>query len=136
MEVKIDTKEIFSVVCPLTDIFNDNFSEELSTALSPFQASLKPNIVLNLKNVQQVSNAAAQQLCDLQQQYYSNNFSFVVCEMNEAVEKVFDNLELLELMNTTPTESEAWDIVQMEAVERELLDGDGDDINFERNEDD
>jgi hypothetical protein len=30
--------------------------------------------------------------------------------------------ELLELMNITPTESEAWDIVQMEEIERELLD--------------
>ena len=27
-------------------------------------------------------------------------------------------------MNTTPTESEAWDIVQMEEIERELLDSD------------
>jgi hypothetical protein len=26
-------------------------------------------------------------------------------------------------MNITPTESEAWDIVQMEEIERELLDG-------------
>jgi hypothetical protein len=27
-------------------------------------------------------------------------------------------------MNVTPTESEAWDIVQMEEIERELLGGD------------
>jgi hypothetical protein len=27
-------------------------------------------------------------------------------------------------MNITPTESEAWDIVQMEEIERELLDSD------------
>ncbi|RYZ15978.1 MAG: anti-anti-sigma factor, partial [Chitinophagaceae bacterium] len=33
-----------------------------------------------------------------------------------------DGLDLLELMNVTPTESEAWDIVQMEEIERELLD--------------
>jgi hypothetical protein len=26
------------------------------------------------------------------------------------------------MMNVTPTESEAWDIVQMEEIERELLD--------------
>jgi hypothetical protein len=31
---------------------------------------------------------------------------------------------LLELMNFTPTESEAYDIVQMEEIERELLDDD------------
>ncbi len=29
--------------------------------------------------------------------------------------------ELLEVMNVTPTVSEAWDIVQMEEIERELL---------------
>jgi len=32
-----------------------------------------------------------------------------------------DHDNLLELLNTTPTESEAWDIVQMEEIERELL---------------
>ena len=35
-------------------------------------------------------------------------------------------------MNVTPTESEAWDIVQMEEIERELLDGD--DFEFEANQ--
>jgi hypothetical protein len=32
-------------------------------------------------------------------------------------------MDLLELMNVTPTESEAWDIVQMEEIERDLLGG-------------
>jgi hypothetical protein len=48
------------------------------------------------------------------------------------VETIFDQLELLEMMNVTPTESEAWDIVQMEEIERELLDGD--DMEFEKND--
>ncbi len=34
---------------------------------------------------------------------------------------VLDENELLEVMNVTPTESEAGDIVQMEEIERELL---------------
>ena len=34
---------------------------------------------------------------------------------------MLDAAELLEIMNVTPTESEAWDIVQMEEIERELL---------------
>jgi len=37
------------------------------------------------------------------------------------VEKTLENNGLLELMNVTPTESEAYDIVRMEEVERELL---------------
>ena len=49
----------------------------------------------------------------------------MVCELQEPVEKMLDERELLEVMNSTPTESEAWDIVQMEEIERELL-GDDD----------
>ena len=36
----------------------------------------------------------------------------------------------LVFLNVTPTESEAWDIVQMEEIERELLDN-TDEIEFE-----
>ena len=32
-----------------------------------------------------------------------------------------DTNDLLEILNITPTESEAWDIVQMEEIEREYL---------------
>ena len=39
------------------------------------------------------------------------------------VEEFLDKDQLLEMMNITPTESEAWDIIQMEEIERELLDG-------------
>jgi len=38
-------------------------------------------------------------------------------------------LDLLDYLNITPSESEAWDIVQMEEIERELLDN-GDEITF------
>jgi hypothetical protein len=37
------------------------------------------------------------------------------------VELALDASGLLENMNITPTPSEAWDIVQMEEIERELL---------------
>ena len=38
---------------------------------------------------------------------------------------------LLELMNVTRTESEAWDIIQMEEIERELMDDDDPQFNLE-----
>jgi hypothetical protein len=44
--------------------------------------------------------------------------------MQKKVEEFLDRDELLEMMNVTPTESEAWDIVQMEEIEREILGGD------------
>jgi len=46
----------------------------------------------------------------------------VICELQPPVEEFLDKGQLLEMMNMTPTESEAWDIIQMEEIERELLD--------------
>ena len=45
----------------------------------------------------------------------------IMADLQPAVEGLLDKMELLEVMNVTPTESEAWDIVQMEEIERELL---------------
>jgi anti-anti-sigma regulatory factor len=67
---------------------------------------------------------AAEKLVRTQQKFYESGASFVVCEMPEDVEEFLDSKNLLELMNVTPTESEAYDIVQMEEIERELLDED------------
>ena len=66
---------------------------------------------------------AAEALVKLQQGFYENGASFVICEMNKGLEEFLDGKDLLELLNTTPTESEAWDIVHMEEIERELLGG-------------
>jgi hypothetical protein len=60
----------------------------------------------------------------VQQKFYEEGASFVVCCLQKNVESFLDDKELLEIMNFTPTESEAYDIVQMEEIERELLNSD------------
>ena len=62
-----------------------------------------------------------EKLAALQHEFYENNSSFIICEMQKSVEEQLDEQGLLELMNVTPTESEAWDICQMEEIERELM---------------
>ena len=76
-----------------------------------------------LKDIPEVEEAAAESLVKIQQAFYDNSASFVICELTPAVEKYLEDDGFLELMNVTPTESEAWDIVQLEEVERELLNG-------------
>jgi len=80
------------------------------------------NVVLNLKDIKTMDIAAAEHLVKLQQNYYEQNASFVVCGLQKEVEAMLEDSKLLELMNVTPTESEATDIVMMEEIERELLD--------------
>ena len=81
------------------------------------------NVVLNLRDVKNIAEEAAETLVRIQQKFYEAGASFVICELTEEVESFLDSKDLLELMNTTPTESEAGDIVQMEEMERELLSG-------------
>jgi hypothetical protein len=40
--------------------------------------------------------------------------------MKDAIKESLAAWGILDVLNTTPTESEAWDIVQMEEIEREL----------------
>jgi anti-anti-sigma factor len=123
--VKIDTKEKFHVITLSEPHLSATMTEELSDRLlSHLQSGIK-NIVLNLRQLQSLDNISAETLVKVQQKFYENNASFVICELQRQVEEFLDQQQLLEIMNTTPTESEAGDIVKMEEIERELLEGDG-----------
>jgi anti-anti-sigma regulatory factor len=74
-----------------------------------------------MESVKLIDDNTGDLLATVQQQFYENNASFVICNLQKPVEKLLEEKELLELMNVTPTESEAWDILQMEEIERELL---------------
>jgi len=122
MKFKIDTREKFHAITILETTLAANMTEELDKSLlSQLQNDVK-NVVLILKDIQSLDIAAAEHLVATQQTFYENNASFVICQINKSIEKKLDDEGLLELMNTTPTESEAYDIVQMEEIERELLD--------------
>jgi len=121
MKVKTDTKEKFHVISVETTNLSANMAAELSKQLAELLQSPNRNVVLKLALVNSIDKEAAENLVKLQQKFYEDNASFVICELSPETEAFLDNENLLELMNVTPTESEAWDIVQMEEIERELL---------------
>ncbi|TMI95863.1 MAG: STAS domain-containing protein [Bacteroidetes bacterium] len=123
MEVKIDTKEKFHVITLPQTSLSATMTEELSNRLLSYLGCDIKNVVLNLKRLQSLDNISAETLVKIQQKFYESNASFVICELQSKVEQFLDNHHLLEMMNITPTESEAGDIVQMEEIERDLLDG-------------
>ena len=124
MEVKTDTKERFHVIRVETADLPANLAAALKSHLEePLKDTIK-NVVLNLGNVKTIDEETAEVLVRTQQKFYDQNASFVVCDLSDELEKFLDEKGLLEMMNVTPTESEAYDIVQMEEVERELLGGD------------
>lgn len=122
MNVKTDTKEKFHVITLPGPSLSATMTEELSGCLLPYLQNDVKNIIIILKDIVTIDNAAAETLVSIQQKFYENNASFVICELQKPVEIFLDENELLEMMNVTPTESEAYDIVQMEEIERELMD--------------
>ena len=123
MQVKIDTREKFHAITILEPVLAANMTEELEKVLLPIIGLDVKNVVLILKDIPEVEEAAAESLVKIQQSFYDNSASFVICELTPEVEKYLEDDGFLELMNVTPSESEAWDIVQLEEVERELLNG-------------
>jgi anti-anti-sigma factor len=122
MNVKIDTKEKFTVITPNIEHLTANMTADLNELLQAYLQKDIPHIVFNMEFVKTLDKTMADNIADVQQLFYEKNCSFVICCLQADVEKLLDEEELLELMNVTPTQSEAWDIVQMEEVERELLD--------------
>ena len=134
MIFKIDTKEKFTVITPMSETLSDNLTAELiQTATNHLQKDIK-NMVLNLGQVQSIDEDAATHLVKLEQTFYENNASFVICEIQPKVTEQFEKFNLLELINITPTESEAGDIVQMEEIERELMESDTSSFDYEEKE--
>ena len=124
MQVKIDTKEKFHVITVNSASLSADMTGHLDDTIIPYLQNGVPNIILNLAEVQSIDNLTAEWLVKIQQKFYEAGHSFVVCHLQPGVEKYLDDADLLEIMNVTPTTSEAGDIVQMEEIERELMNGD------------
>jgi hypothetical protein len=120
MNVKTDTKEKFHVITLPGPAITASMTEELGFCLLPYLQNDVKNLVLVMNEVDELDIPAAEKLVFIQQKFYENSASFVICELKKPLETFLDENELLEIMNVTPTRSEAGDIVQMEEIEREM----------------
>lgn len=120
MKVKIDTREKFHVITILDSSLPANMTEEMEKLRSRLPDNNVKNIIINMKDIENLDKAAAEQLLAAQQSAYERRTSFVICALQPGPKQFLDKEELLDLLNHTPTESEAMDIVQMEEIERDL----------------
>ena len=132
MHYKIDTKEKFTVLSLLDPNLSSNLVPELNDLIKKLGTNSPKNLVLNLEGVKDWDLSIMELLAQHQEVFYDNNTSFVLCNLSDDLQNALDATEFGEVMNLTPTESEAWDIVQMEEIERELLDSD--DMEFSTQE--
>ena len=119
-----DIKEKFAVITILNTELLSNQVAELDILTTQWGNTPPKNLVINLKKLTNWDEDVIEQIATAQGQFYEKNTSFVICALSPQLQDILDNTEYGELLNMTPTESEAWDIVQMEEIERELLDSD------------
>ena len=132
MSFKFESKEKFHVITVEEPELTASLSELLAATtkkiLRPDSAPEPAvrNLILDLSPVQRIELPAAEKLIEIQVAFYESGASLVVCCLQAGVQQTFELADLSDLLNSTPTESEAWDIVQMEEIERELLGGEED----------
>ena len=97
MKVKIDTKERFHAITLPGDSLSATMTEELAACLLPYLQNDVKNVVLILKDIQNIDIAAAEKLVSIQQSFYESNASFVICELQKPIEEFLDKNELLEV---------------------------------------
>lgn len=129
MNFKIDTKEKFRVITPLSAHLDANIAEALYEAATEGIGSENGNAIINMENLTTADRDGVNDLASLQQHFHAAKKSFVLCGVSPDVMTAIKNEDLEDGLNITPTLSEAYDIVQMEEMERELMD------NFEEKED-
>ncbi len=68
-------------------------TDELGDCLLPYLQNDVKNLVLILKEIEIIDIAAAEKLVYIQQKFYENNASFVICELQKPVEDFLDQNE-------------------------------------------
>lgn len=122
MDIKIDTKEKFNVIRIGGTHLHANMAGELTEAIRECHLRDSKNLILDMSEVSSMDTEIADLLVAEQTESYEKQHSFVICCLKKELENWLDTGDWLELLNVTPSESEAWDIVQMEEIERELHD--------------
>ena len=120
MRFKIDTKEVFYVITIEEKELSANMAAILMQIIEEKQTEDFKNLVLNFKYVQSIDPSFTDLLISIRDAQYELQKSFVTCELSSHLKEQLNIDNDFEAFHVTPTESEAWDIVQMEEIEREL----------------
>ena len=120
MNIKIDTKEIFYVIFLLDSEMTANMSATLLDLITKQQEEEVKSLILQLGKVTAMNEGFASTLIAVKEALNKKNKSFVICNLSENIKQNLIEWGILDNINFVPTESEAWDIVQMEEIEREL----------------
>ena len=121
MEFKIDTKDTFTIITPITDKINANLTGPLQEKCIQTRQSGSNNLIINLQHCVEIDKTTVPQLIKMHEDSYSREQSLVFTQVNEKVMAILKEDETDLLINIAPRMDEAIDIISMEILERDLF---------------
>lgn len=123
LNFKISTKEKMYVIKLEEPRLAENMAASLTELVMPYLEAPVKNLILDFSETKSIDSAFVEEMARIQRTFYEQNASMVFCCFSGEVMQFLKEKDFLDELNYTPTESEAWDIVQMDEIERELLKG-------------
>ena len=119
---KIDEHENYTVITILADKLTAIVAPDLKTELVVLKGKGVKNIIINLEKAIYCDSSGLSIVLIANRICKEGNGCFVVCALQHAVEKLVDISQLTNILNITPTVSEAVDFIFMDELERGLSD--------------
>ena len=121
MEFKIDTRETYTHIATTAEHLDANVAEGIAQKCTSLADMGSNAFLIDLKSCQSAGMDGLDVLSALHEQLYGEDCSLVFTGVAGVVADVFKEAELDSVLNITPTEIEAVDIISMEMLERDLL---------------
>ncbi len=121
MEFKIDTKDTFTVIMPVSDTISANLAGGLIKKWEETRQSGSKNFIIDLQSCSDADIKAVKYLVELHQKSYELDSSLVYTGISKKVMDALKTDETDLLINIAPHMNEAIDIISMEILERDLM---------------
>ncbi len=121
MEFKIDTKDTFTVITPVSQKINAILTGALQQKCMETRQSGSNNIIIDLQHCNEIDKTIVPELVKMHEDSYGEEKSVVFTRVSEKVMAVIKEDETDLLINIAPRIDEAIDIISMEILERDLF---------------
>jgi anti-sigma B factor antagonist len=120
MKFAVDKKEKYVLLTVMATKLNSEISPELKAEFVVLNGENVRNIIVDLAQVQYCDSSGLSALLVGNRFCRGNNGSFILCNVQDHVKKLISISQLDNILVSTPTASEAVDLLFMEEIEKQI----------------
>jgi anti-anti-sigma factor len=124
MSFEIEKKEKYTLIRSKVDKLDSTVSPLLKSELVLINNDGIRNVIMDLSDTRYCDSSGLSAILVGNRLCKNANGSFIVCNLQDSVKKLITISQLDTILNITPSFTEAEDLLFMEEVERDLLNGD------------